>query len=344
MFTTGFADPQPLPAPSELGAGTEPEPEGGQRDDQATVSDEVNTMLMALLPWGISALFHAGLVLLAVFLVWSTVRRNLGDDQEIIPSIRLSPTPGAPLQLKTKERTETSRARRTVAKIARPTAMLSSPVETPIALIGVKGASGKAAPFGTNVGSGVEFGTNFIGLGGNAKNIAFLIDASGSLIDTFQIVILELKRTIQKLSEKQSFTVIFFQGDDIIEVPPRGLKQATTENKARIIEWIDPASHNVQAGGSTNPVKALRIALRYRAQLMFILSDNITGQDKYEIDQRRLLAEIDRANSAQTKINTIQFLYPDPLTKVGLRGTMELIAERSGGKYKFVDGRELNIE
>ena len=96
--------------------------------------------------------------------------------------------------------------------------------------------------------------------------------------------------------------------------------------------------------GLSNPVKALRLALRYRPQLLFVLSDNITGQGRYEVDQRRLLASIERENKSATKINTIQFVYPDPLEKFSLKATLQLIAERTGGIYKFLDARELGIE
>jgi len=89
-------------------------------------------------------------------------------------------------------------------------------------------------------------------------------------------------------------------------------------------------------------------ALRYRPQLMYLLSDNITGggtgATQYEIEQQRLLDEVQRANTGNTKINTIQFLYEDPLSKVpGKKGTLEQIAEMSGGIYKFVDAADLNI-
>ena len=100
----------------------------------------------------------------------------------------------------------------------------------------VGGASGKSSPFGTGVvGSGGPFQSSLYGNGGNAKRIAYLIDASGSLIDTLPFVIMELKRSISGLSDKQSFCVIFFQGEDAIEArgatQTSGLMPATAANK-----------------------------------------------------------------------------------------------------------------
>ena len=45
---------------------------------------------------------------------------------------------------------------------------------------------------------------------------------------------MELKRSIGALSEKQKFSIIFFQGDRAIEVPPNGLTDATPRNKRAI--------------------------------------------------------------------------------------------------------------
>ena len=316
----------------------------GDSEDRPTVGQEINATLMALLPWGISVVFHLGIVLLAIFVVWSTIR-GTDDEEIIIPSARLSETPGAPLQQMTTERVRSPRTTRRSVTRTQTRSLLDAKITTDNALIGLAGAA-KASPFNPGIAEGAAFRTNFMGSGGNAKKIVFIVDASGSLIDTLPNVILELKKSVQQLSERQSFTVIFFQGDAVIEVPPPGWKRADFAHKKSVSEWIDPDSHNIEPGGKSNPVKAIRLAMRYKPELIYLLSDNITGagSGKYEIDQRRLLVEIRRANTAKTKINTIQFLYPDPLKDAGLQGTMELIAEQSGGVYKFVDAAELNLE
>ena len=111
-----------------------------------------------------------------------------------------------------------------------------------------------------------------------------------------------------------------------------------------MIRWIDIDSGNIVPAGQSNPVTALRLALKYKPQLIFLLSDNITGQGQYELNQRRLLEEIKKANQGNTKINTIQFLYPDHLAKIGFKPTMQQISDSTGGIYKFIDGRELGIQ
>ncbi len=338
------ADPADTPTPSNPeGLSQDHAPPGPREADQTPHEDALTT----LLPWTVSFLLHAALVLLALFVVWSTVLQQ-DDEQIIIPTARLSATPGAPLQIKPTPRLKADPvARRTVSPMRNkiPVQMLTRP-RSDAALVGVMGSSGDANPFEATIAGGGELRAQFLGSGGNARRIVFVIDASGSLIDTFPFVIRELKRSITQLSERQQFTVIFFQGDKVIEVPPPGIdaKRATARIKQRVIDWLAQDRYNVTPQGTSNPVKALRQAFSYRPQLVFLLSDAITGQGQYEIDQRQLLDEIERANRSGTKINTLQFLQEDPLVKAGLRGTMKLIAENSGGVYKYVSESDLNID
>ncbi len=318
-----------------------------QPDLPEPAAEPVEDPVTRLLPWGVSLLIHLGLVLVAIFVVWSTVVLT-SDEQIIIPTARLSRTPGAPLQIKQTPRLKTDPiARRTVSPIKKQTQipMLTQP-QSDATLVGVLGASGAANPFDATIAGSGELRANFLGSGGNARRIAFVIDASGSLIDNFPFVIRELQRSITQLSGRQYFTVIFYQGDRVIEVTPAGIdaKRATAAMKQQVNEWLSPAEYNITPNGTTNPVKALRRAFGYKPQLVFLLSDAITGQGQYEIDQRRLLDEIERLNKAGTKINTLQFIQQDPLIKAGLRGTMELIAEQSGGVYKYVSESELQLD
>ncbi len=335
MPTPEIEDTTPTPD-SPVGGGPLPAEDGPTED-----------ALTRLLPWTVSILLHVGLVLLALFVVWSTVIASQ-DEQIIIPTARLSATPGAPLQIKQVPRLKADPvARRTVSPMRNrtPVQMLTQP-RSDATLVGVLGSSGDANPFEATISGGGELRAQFLGSGGNARRIAFVIDASGSLIDTFPFVIRELKRSVSQLGGRQQFTVIFYQGADVIEVEPHGIdaKRATPAIKQQVIEQLAEDNYLVTPKGTSNPVRALRKAFEYRPQLVFLLSDAITGQGQYEIDQRKLLAEIERVNRSGTKINTLQFLHEDPLVKAGLTGTMKLIAQQSGGVYKYVSEADLNID
>ena len=158
-------------------------------------------------------------------------------------------------------------------------------------------------------------------------------------------VIRKLSESIRKLSGQQKFTVIFFgdfDGRPTLEVPPGNLQDATTRHKNATIEWIQLDSKNVFSSGGSDPVPALRQALSYRPQLLYLLSDDIIGKEQYQLDQAKLLEEIRDANRSNTRINTIQFIYPDPLAVDGRKGTLELIAEQSGGKYLFIGNNDID--
>jgi hypothetical protein len=307
--------------------------------------EEASAMVADLLPWTISILFHAGLVLLASFIIWTTQAAE--EEKKIIPSTQLGETPNAQLETtSTETETQSSKAQ---AESSESSADLQSTVDTSSSLIAANSASGSTSPFGS--GAGESGGTGFMGqkVGGNVEKLVFLIDASGSLIDSLPYVIRELKTTIQELSPQQKFTVIFFRGENLFDqpvlevpVPERGLKEASSRTKELVNEWITLSNGNIVPGGEAPPIAAIRQALRYRPELLVLLSGDIIGTGIHQIDQKKLLEEIKQINTANTKINTIQFLYPDPLASVpGMKGTMKLIAEQSGGRYKFVDEDEV---
>jgi len=319
-------------------------------EEEEETGGEVASVMGDLAPWAMSILIHAALVLIAILWVWATLKQETEEEEPIIPIARLSDKPGAPLTMKTTTQPQkTSASKRSVTKSEKVTEKVQSKVKADSSLIGVAGgADSKASPFGNAaVGVGGPFKAGFFGSGGNAKRISYIIDASGSLMDTLPFVMSELKRSINGLSEQQSFTVVFFgDGGKVTEIPPPGLKPITSDTRTNAFKWMDIEEGNVVPGGQAGhgPLDALKKVLSYKPDLIFMLSDNITGQGRYEITQATLRGEIKTANKNKTKINTIQFLYPDPLVKIpGMRPTLEVISQDSGGLHKFVSGKELGL-
>lgn len=163
------------------------------------------------------------------------------------------------------------------------------------------------------------------------KRVIFLVDASGSLIDSMPRVAQELNQAIDQLKEHQSFSVIFFQGDQVIEVPPMGLKRASTQVKQRVAAWANPSSGHIVPTGSSNPIDAINLAMTYEPGLIYIYSDTITGSRPDELDHDRLLTTLNEINHDQrVTISTTQFFYDDP------HETLKTIAVEHGGWYRFV--------
>lgn len=350
--------PKPTPKPAakpapktDPGKDPETDPIEEEFDDEDSVGSEINEALRAMLPWMTSILLHMSVILLTLFVVWSVVQPEK-EEKPIIPMARLSEHPGGQLtgasdmdlaasQSTRKVETQSVAGSASVQDVANLNAGGGNPGDA-LNLIGVSGggnpnSGGMLAQFGTTSGNGTGLGAKFYGTGGNAHKIIYIVDASGSLIDTLPFVIKELKRSIGELSDQQQFTVIFFQDNTHLEVPPRGWKYATSDNKHKVADWISNPDNVVPHGG-TNPTSAIRVAMKYQPELVFILSDNITGHGRYEVDRDELLKLVNDANPGhKIVINTIQFLYPDPLN------TLADIAKQSGGIYKFVSESDLGL-
>jgi len=355
MFMLNFADhpDQPSSKATEAEGTSQPAHPSGAGGAAAGASthedehhhDEVAHTLTLMLPWAISVLLHLGMGLLAVFAIWSVTQPE--EEELVVPEARMiEEVPTEVLSFTENVESDASTdvpqevETQTVDK-GDPMSDLNQEVEADQSVIGVSG--GSAMPVGSPTGSeGLSAGVYGI-QGGNARTVVYLVDASGSLADTLSFVLEELRSSIRRLVAEQRFTVIFFQRNEAIEVPVphAGLKKATEQTKRAVIDWIEPQANNIVPGGSSNPEAALERALQLRPDLMFIISDNITGQGQYAVDQHQLLSLIEQVKQrrgAKTMINTIQFLYPDPL------GTLRKISEAHGGEHRFVNAQTIGLD
>ena len=187
----------------------------------------------------------------------------------------------------------------------------------------------------------------FVGMrASNAQRIVYVMDASGSMIGAFPIILEELARSLDHLAPPQQFQIVFFQNNDAVTA--RGLRQlvpATQQEKRDTLAWIADRDHILPQGRS-NPLKAIETAMSLDPDVIFLLSNNITGSGQFEIDQRDLLAMLDGMNPKnpatgrrKVQINCVQFLDPDPLD------ALKKIAERHGGTngYRFLDRAALGV-
>lgn len=187
------------------------------------------------------------------------------------------------------------------------------------------------------------------------QDLVFVIDASGSMVRLLPFVINETKRVINELRPSVFVTIICFSGRGIYEVDSAvgwsGLRQSTPAFKAEARDWLSLSNHCFKTGGSGVRFAEAAIvrSLRYKPDLIFILSDHLggggPGAGRHEIDQEALLAAIHAENDVQTpaKINTISFVNSGPLAEAGLRGTLERIADETGGRFKYIGERDLDL-
>ena len=297
-------------------------------------------------PWAVSVALHAGLVALGFVLTWTVVTLTEDHQPTLIvaefnalayqPLASLNDDLETPDELLTPDRAPIEPLEKLLsAQLAElqvdPLSMISDAVG-PSLLI-------EFAPDPT------QNAATFVGLRStNARRIVYVIDASGSMIRSLQIVIQELARSLARLTPQQRFGLVFFQRNEALMVPPTTrLLSATPDAKVAALRWID---ENVIPAGRSNPLAAIEKALSFKPDVIFLLSENITGSGEFEIDREDLLALLDQLNPKDpetgrrgTQISCVQFLYPDPLE------TLLRIAQEHGGPngYKFLDAAELGL-
>ncbi len=311
----------------------------------AAIESETERAAKRIVPWVVSAGLHTVLIAVGFLVTWTVV--SLSEEE---PPIRVTADfqnlhfdPLVQLESGLTSLEDTARPEAAaVQAIASPGGARS---DFPADLHQLAADAVQPAPMAGFTPGASAGSATFVGLTTtNARRIVYVIDASGSMIRTFPIVIQELARSLDGLAPPQEFGLLFFQRNEAVVVPPAGrLVPAEVRPKLDALAWIDG---NVVPAGRSNPLAAIEKALQLRPDVIFVLSENITGSGQFEIDQQDLLALLDRLNPLDaatglraTRINCVQFLYPDPLD------TLKKIAARHGGPggYKFLDAAELGI-
>lgn len=158
--------------------------------------------------------------------------------------------------------------------------------------------------------------------GGDARDIVYVVDASGSMLATLPIVKAELKRSLSKLDPTQRFQVVFFQAGGFSTsadaTGSAGLTRASRANLDATFAWIGDHDDGVRARGFSNPIPALEAALALRPDAVFLLSSAVQGSGQWDPDDAEVLRALDRLNPRDARngvrpvtIKTIQYLKPD---------------------------------
>lgn len=181
-------------------------------------------------------------------------------------------------------------------------------------------------------------GASFAGLvSGNATKVAYVVDASGSMIGSFSAIVDEVERSLSRLEPTQRFTVVCFRKDGAAPLDgDPALRPASKAERAAAVRWL---RERVIPAGRSSPLEALSLALRSGADCVFLLSTTVTGPGSHELDRASMLALVDRLNPRdpssgrrRATIQCIQFLEPDPGAALEA-----LAAEHFGaGGYKFI--------
>jgi hypothetical protein len=161
-------------------------------------------------------------------------------------------------------------------------------------------------------------------------SIAFVCDASGSMMEKMEALKAALSKAIEGMGPNQNFSITFFQNEDSTYIDLNPIP-ATPENKRKAEAFLAGVSTN----GSTDPIPALAIAFAQHPQVVFLSTDGDFP------DNDAVLREIHKLDpDRKVKINTFAFLASsdnDPAF-VNILGK---IAKESGGSLRVVHVDEI---
>ena len=164
------------------------------------------------------------------------------------------------------------------------------------------------------------------------ERVVYLVDASGSLLDSFPHVVEWLGDSLDALDRQQRFTVLFFRQGQVIEVPPPGLKASRFTSKAKVWNWMQPETGNVLPQGRSGLGEALEAAMAYRPSDVVLLSDDSLSR-RGEGDS--IVADVSGALAGRSVvIHAVQFFYRDEA------GALEALADRFGGYYDYIEAAD----
>lgn len=290
------------------------------------------------MPWVISLLFHVGLFLIMMFVMYimiedetPTAHRSkpvfLPVEQNFTDSVTrpMAPPDRNRLTRSPKNPDETkgfSKTNNEITTISAESVDLNNLLHTQ----GNRNALPSLAS---------KSGGEFFGLQAktskdiSATNVVYVIDCSGSMIDTFDRIRQEALFSVARLSDKQHYHVILFSQGRTLESPPRRLVRATRANRKSTAQFLQ----NVTPQHQTDPLPALRRAfavlrnVRRENSAIFLLTDGVFP------NSQKVLAELQALNAnGNVSITTILYGTRPPEAEK----TLKAIAEKHNGNYQFI--------
>ncbi len=308
-------------------------PGEGEEEMLEEESPAVLGVMAHIMPWVISGFFHLGLFVIMLFFVMVSGANKIPKEKNI-PDVLTLKSPGAKLSSQQNPAQVQSQTPKRARDYARQQSSSASKTTRQADVIGISGASGGAAGTFDRSEGGSGATSNFFGGSVQADHIVFVIDRSGSMVDSFDQLRQEMRRSISMLSPEQDFHVIMFAEGEPIESTSKQLVPATEDSKLRVGPWLD----EVRPEGQTDPIPALRRAFDVLARansnkgkLIYLLTDGVFP------DNEKVVKYIESRNKGQeVQINTYLYGgYEEEAVRV-----LQLIAKENRGEFKRIDLKE----
>jgi hypothetical protein len=326
----------------------------------ATVNETVpprdRYWLVLLETWGLSLLFHVGLIV-ALGLTWKATARPAGESPEILRTVELvAKRESAEGPVYVDQAAAEAQAESAVAA-SDPTADARAlfgggggAAPSPVDISGALPKAGDIAGLGLGSGppmlggsglldgpvgkTGISTGrgrTKVYGLQGEGFKFVYVFDRSGSMGGSGNRALnsakRELLRSLNDLGETHQIQIIFYNEQPTIMRlgPSAQLVFATDDNKRQAQAFVN----SISADGATQHEPAIRLAMQLSPDVVFFLTD----ADQPELS-RAQLDRIAKMNQGRAVINTIEFgLGP----KIRKENFLDRLAQENGGQSVYVD-------
>jgi len=329
------------------------------RRHERSNAPDVTEPVRRVIPWAVSLALHALLIVGAALIVWQVIEAPEDPPATAISFDAPSYNPALFPEADPEPAPDDSAETRAIEELLRADAALESlaldepiPGEAPIDPL----ALAPTTPDALTIDRPADLGATFAGLAaGDARDVVYVVDGSGSMLTTLPDVLDRLRESIAGLHPTQRFQVIVFQTvtDDLgaatTHITPDvragggglSLLPASADMKRGVDRWL---SRHVRPRGRSNPTEALRAALDLDPDAIFLLSSRITDREGGSFDGDALLAWLDEANPPRRAgerrrvlIQTVQVLDEDP------EELLKRIAQTHGGPsgYKYISREEL---
>ena len=176
----------------------------------------------------------------------------------------------------------------------------------------------------------------------NARSLVYVIDASGSMMTWLPMVLDALEQSLERLSPSQRFSVLFFQRDRSIPVPPERLVKASPANIDRVMKWSSRGANLIPGGGS-NPMPALEQAFALEPDVIFLLSEGLDGTNGSTLEVDQLFQRLDTLNPIADPVNSTRWtriqcieIGADQENDDDGDSTMQRLGERYGGSDGWI--------
>jgi hypothetical protein len=195
------------------------------------------------------------------------------------------------------------------------------------------GGDGKGRGAGGGRKGGPAGAAMFFGTKAKGDRFVFVVDNSSSMKNgRLEMALAELVKTVESLTQKQSFYVVFVSDQTYPMFYPQieqALIPATSLNKKRLVEWLPKAI--LASGKNRELITAMNIAAQLQPQAVYLLWDgDMRYSDNVRLD---VMTHLTAPNQWNFTVHTIGM----GVTSLDAEQNLTAIAQAHGGVYRRID-------